>query len=283
MARWITPHGLVEAHHRKLQAQERKRLEEVRLQEVGDSGRKALSRNADLKGALDGRRCFILGNGPSLNELDLTRIFGEVTFVVNLFHRSPLLDRWSPTYWVGVDPKIKEIASDPWVQEFVSGVSERVRAKSYFVPVQARQALEESGVFAGKDLRYLYQRGDVDPTVEGFELDLTRPLPSCQTTPVMCIQLAMYMGASEIYLIGMDHDWLKYGQEGYRHFFPPQPGDTGVGDWPYDKLASAVVRMWEGYRRQRTYAERHGIRIYNATKGGFLDVFERVDYDSLFS
>ena len=38
----------------------------------------------------------------------------------------------------------------------------------------------------------------------------------------------------------------------------------------------------EGYMCAKEYAERHEIKIYNATRGGKLEVFERVDFDSLF-
>ena len=30
------------------------------------------------------------------------------------------------------------------------------------------------------------------------------------------------------------------------------------------------------------YSKEHGFRIYNATRGGALEAFERVDFDSLF-
>ena len=32
----------------------------------------------------------------------------------------------------------------------------------------------------------------------------------------------------------------------------------------------------------KKYADAHGIRVFNATRGGKLDVFDRVDFDSLF-
>lgn len=40
-------------------------------------------------------------------------------------------------------------------------------------------------------------------------------------------------------------------------------------------------QFWN-YQAARRYAETHGIKIYNATRGGELEVFERVDFDSLF-
>ncbi|MBQ4379398.1 MAG: hypothetical protein II821_09430 [Treponema sp.] len=32
----------------------------------------------------------------------------------------------------------------------------------------------------------------------------------------------------------------------------------------------------------KRYADEHGVRILNATRGGKIEVFERVDFDSLF-
>jgi len=36
------------------------------------------------------------------------------------------------------------------------------------------------------------------------------------------------------------------------------------------------------YKTAKKYADRHGVKIYNATRGGNLEVFERVDFDTLF-
>lgn len=36
------------------------------------------------------------------------------------------------------------------------------------------------------------------------------------------------------------------------------------------------------YKSARLYAENHGIKIYNATRGGELEVFERVNFDDIF-
>lgn len=36
------------------------------------------------------------------------------------------------------------------------------------------------------------------------------------------------------------------------------------------------------FEKAREYADGHGIKIYNATRGGKLEVFERVNFDKLF-
>ena len=44
----------------------------------------------------------------------------------------------------------------------------------------------------------------------------------------------------------------------------------------------SIASMLKGYQMCKNYADTHGIKIYNATRGGMLEIFERVDFDSLF-
>lgn len=46
-------------------------------------------------------------------------------------------------------------------------------------------------------------------------------------------------------------------------------------------------QMWvhniiDAYEVAKRYGELHNIHIYNATRGGYLEVFERVNFDELF-
>ena len=54
----------------------------------------------------------------------------------------------------------------------------------------------------------------------------------------------------------------------------------------YNKNSKTTVvtenEQLKAYQKAKQYAETHGIKIYNATRGGKLEVFERVDFDSLF-
>ncbi len=49
----------------------------------------------------------------------------------------------------------------------------------------------------------------------------------------------------------------------------------------YENMADVDMHL-EGYKSAGNYADIHGIKIYNATRGGKLEVFERVNFDSLF-
>lgn len=49
-----------------------------------------------------------------------------------------------------------------------------------------------------------------------------------------------------------------------------------------DNLNHYEDRMILAYESAKKYVDSHNISIYNATRGGMLEVFERVDFDSLF-
>ena len=88
----------------------------------------------------------------------------------------------------------------------------------------------------------------------------------------MCIQLAVYLGFAEIYLLGTDFTGVNnYGSK-YGHFYDEKDLDS--------VCYTDQVKL--GYEKAKQYADCHGIKIFNATRGGNLEIFERVDFDSLF-
>ena len=109
-----------------------------------------------------------------------------------------------------------------------------------------------------------------------FSEDIVKGIYSRGTVTYSCIQLAAYMGFQEIILLGVDFSSSNDYRNKDNHFDP---------DYYNDK--SKVRVFWEkdslqAYESAQKYAEEHGIKIYNATRGGRLEIFERVNFDSLF-
>lgn len=105
-----------------------------------------------------------------------------------------------------------------------------------------------------------------------FSEDFARKTYVGGTIVYTCIQLAVYMGFSNIILYGVDFTGAGEHGKRYPHFYKE---DTLTSVSYTDQILPA-------YEKARQYAEEHGIKIYNATRGGKLEVFERVDFDSLF-
>lgn len=228
-----------------------------------------------VKGKYKGKRCFILGNGPSLTSEDLDKLKGEVTFASNRIYKIFNKTEWRPTFWGMLDEAVAEL----------DGVIEGINS----FECEKKFALQEGYYIFKKisgDTCFLhgwYERKFLDNP--GFSEDLTEGVYCIATVTYMLIQIAHYMGFDEIYLLGLDNKYaysrLRDGtivkNEGVENYF----GESGAA-LPDPKNA---VDTWEldiAYNYAEKYSKGNGFRIYNATRGGFLEAFERVDFDNLF-
>jgi hypothetical protein len=94
------------------------------------------------------------------------------------------------------------------------------------------------------------------------------------------LQFAAYMGAAEIYLIGVDNNYSKVIMEANNHFIKDnfRPEDEKI----YKDAIFEPDKVNKAFEKAENYSREHGFRIFNATRGGKLEVFERIDFDSLF-
>ena len=224
-------------------------------------------------------RCFIIGNGPSLNRTDLSMLKDEVTFAVNgFFLKSYDLD-WVPTFYVVEDHLVAEDRGE-WINAF--------DGPTKLFPVYLAYCLDENDdtVFFNHQARVSYP--------EGFDFsqnasDIT--YAGCTVT-FTCMQLAFYLGFKEIYLVGVDASYaipkdvsagdeynvgvLDMQSDDPNHFHPDY---FGKGFRWHDPQVDKMVEAYEEARRVTAAA---GSRIINATVGGELEVFERMHFGELF-
>lgn len=225
------------------------------------------------------QRCFVIGNGPSLNKTDLTKLAGEVTFAVNGFFLKVPEIGWKPTFYVVEDHLVAEDRK-PQIDAFKGPIK--------LFPAYLGYCFDASPdtIFYNHRPRKSYPHG-FDFSTDAAEVTYT----GCTVT-FSCLQLAYYLGFKEIYLIGVDADYAlpsdveqkkSYGvgvldmkSDDPNHF---DPNYFGKGYRWHDPQ---VDKMLEAYQEARNVAEANGRQILNATVGGKLEVFKRVSYDSLF-
>lgn len=218
-------------------------------------------------------RCFIIGNGPSLRISDLNKLINEDTFAVNRVFRIFDKTNWRPTYYVSHDTKV--------LQEII-GELDNVLGACKFIFLNSQ--FKGKRVFNRIRMPYYFYaiQKEFYPNLPCFSEKLERGLFEGYTVVYSCIQLAVYMGYKEIYLLGLDHNYnavlkadgtvLKQnvghnymdGVEGETYFLPQ-----------LDKTELA-------YLKARKVCEEKGIIIKNATRGGKLEIFERINFDDLF-
>ena len=221
-----------------------------------------------MKGAYKGERCFIIGNGPSLTVEDLEKIKREKSFSSHRIYKIYNETDWRPTFYCIQDYILtqqseKEISKMP--ENSVSIVGKLVKNK---YPCMKN--------FLSVGLKFY----DFYPNLPEFSKDVCKGIIEGGSVTYMCLQLAVYMGFKEIYLLGIDHsysatldpDGKVQHHDGVKDHFSEEDNITNV---------PVLYKSTLAYEAAKKYADEHGIRIYNATRGGKLEVFERVDFDSL--
>lgn len=224
-----------------------------------------------------GRRCFVIGNGPSLNRTDLERLEGEVSFAVNgIFLKFDELG-FRPSYYVVED----DLVAQDRAGEINALVGMRKLFPKFLSP----------WLRPGPDSVFLNVIRDYRdyPGFPAFSTDAARCLWVGGTVTYLNLQLAFYMGFDPVILVGVDCDYDVRSDEvevagteltskapDRNHFHPDY---FGAGYRFHDP---SVGRMLRAYEKARVVFGAHGRRVWNATLGGKLEVFERVDYASLF-
>jgi hypothetical protein len=229
--------------------------------------RRSAARVAAFRDRHRGERCFILGNGPSLERTDLGRLRAAVTFGMNRIYLNFPSMGFATTYYLAVNTLV--------IEQSAAEIQRLEMPR--FVSWRGRRWLKSS------DVVFL----DTDYTgPEVFSTDMTRRVFEGSTVTFVALELAYYMGFTEVVLLGVDHSFSTQG--------PPNVTVVSTGDDP-DHFSPAYFGAgfrWQlpdleaserAYRLARDAFEGDGRRVLDATLGGKLTVFPKVEYDSLFS
>ena len=229
-----------------------------------DSQRRLLA----FRGLHRGRRCFILGNGPSLRQTDLSRLRGEITFGTNRIYLMFESLGFATTYYAAVNTLVIEQCAD------------EIRRLSLpkFVTWRGRRWLKN-------DPQALFIDTDYTGPAE-FAGAPTGRVFEGSTVTFLALQLAYYMGCDPVILVGVDHSFTTQGQPNVtvvsegddpNHF---APGYFGKGfRWQLPDLEASEA----AYLLAREAFAADGRSVLDATLGGKLTVFPKVDYMGLFT
>ena len=219
-----------------------------------------------LKDTHKGERCVIIGNGPSLNKTDVSKIKNEYTFGLNRIYLA--FEDWGfqTSFLLSVNDLVVEQCRDDLMNlnmpRFFSW-----RAKQWLTPQD--------------NLHFLY----TTYTGPKFAKNVSGRVWEGATVTYTALQLAYHMGFSTVVLIGVDHSFATKGEanktivsegDDPNHFNPKYFG-KGFR-WQLPDLDTSEV----AYQMARYAFEQDGRQVLDATIGGKLEVFPKVDFDSCF-
>lgn len=262
----------------------------------------AIRENHKLKNIHKDKRCFIVGNGPSLKKMDLKKITNEITFSVNnIVNDKDLYNSINSNYHFFIDPLYysldNENKEDIETIKIIENVNYASKKPICFINYEGFQAFKK---FKFKkdhlNLRYIYaHRVLKEPYLK--KIDLSKNMPQSQNVIHTAIYTAIYMGFKEVFLIGCDMTSVflnfeknEFGKQEIRKNFhaynytesemKTMLRDSAKFDNEY--MLYDYAKTFTIFKRINDYAFNNNIKIYNVGLGGGLDVFERANYNDLF-
>lgn len=209
-----------------------------------------------------GQDCFIIGNGPSLNKMDLALLRSYHTFGLNkiylMFDKVDL----NLSYLVSVNKYVIEQSVSPFEQ--------------LNCPVFLSYTDAEDVIGNQDNIFWLYALN-----TWSFYEDIAQPICKGFTVTFVAMQIAYYMGFQRVFLIGVDHSFKQ--AVGKSNTVEVMEGDDPNHFHP-DYFKGKKWELADVYGNEVSYHlanyfyQKDGRQIFNSTVGGKLEVYPRVDY-----
>lgn len=209
-----------------------------------------------------GEDCFILGNGPSLNRMDLAPLSKYHTFGQNkiflIFDKVDL----NLSYLVSVNPLVIEQSA----REF----------ENMSCPVFLSYTASKGVVAEKSHIQRLHTLN-----IWSFYEDISQPICEGNTVTFVSMQIAYYMGFRRVFLIGVDH---SFKQSGASHEVQTYEGDDENHFHP-DYFKGQQWQLADVYGSEVSYNlanyfyQKDGRQIFDATLGGKLEVFPKIPFE----
>lgn len=246
--------------------------------------RQSNERIAKWKNAYSGKKCVLLGNGPSLSLQDLEMLHQKhaMTFGCNFINKIYDKTDWRPDFYCCIETSailtnLDYIINGDVRAKFVKDLTETEHIGKLSESMSDNLCL----------FNYAYSS-------EEFSSDPSKLIFDGYTVMFSMLEFAVYLGFTEIYLLGVDNSQppevhTSNFLEKRIHFYEEDERELELRkeimpvhqDFDNYELYQKNLKKYYGIAKK--YAERNHIKIMNATRGGKLEVFERVDFDEVMT
>jgi hypothetical protein len=212
-----------------------------------------------------GEDCFIIGNGSSLNKMDLLPLNDYYTFGLNKIHL--LLNKFNldVSFHVAVNPLvIEQSAQEIEMLRCPSFISYR-GSNGLITPMDHVYFI----ITQGRQVPYTFQSNLLQGIHEGY------------TVTYVAMQIAFFMGFERVFLIGVDHNFIAKGKENEKQYLSGEdlnhfdPTYFSNKEWNLPDLEASEL----SYHLARFFYSRDNRSIYDATLDGKLNIFPKISYE----
>lgn len=264
--------------------------------------KKILSKNLELKNKYRDQRCFLIGGGPSVVNINLSRLSKEYTFVVNEFENNSQYQSLRPKFHIIADTDyFAEGAPEYWLNCFKKKDCNIPKETIMIMRLGAKPIVEKHGLFKQHRIYYVGTQG-IFTNLLPFNINLDHYIPNPKNSILMCMMAATWMGFNEIYLLGCEHSFLarpldKNGTLGLSHSYEDKISNLDkasdeilkkyfmpkILSFNYEMSMTSVLQLFKNYRLFYSKARKThpDLKIFNATPNSFLDVFPMITFEDI--
>lgn len=220
-----------------------------------------------LKNSHEGERCFIVATGPSLTFEDLHAIKKEFTFGMNSCVLALDKTDWVPSFYGIQDEYVYLKIKDVLNKEAMMRLKDKILVADTMVKL-----CPETAKFHQFPHTFMNHKYDHKKTgVIRFSEDCDNIVYDGYSILFSLMQLAVYMGFKEIYLLGCDCSY----QGNKKNFI-----EHGAIDPNFNIAGLRLIYIHSLFR---DFAEKKGVKVYNCTRGGMLEEYPRKTLEDVIS
>lgn len=258
--------------------------------------RQKIKSNIRFKDTHIGERCFILGNGPSLKDVDLSLLENEFVFTVNNFSLVENYKKVKTNVHLWADLSFFELREDQKYDhdELMNNYRNISEEKPIcFLPVQADDFVNRNHLDDILNINY-YNIFNSFNSSDRTQFDLSKALSGYSTVVQYAISIAIYMGFKEIYLLGCDSTNIisminsamnikSEGMHAYKNDDVNKRYKEVLKHWSMTDVFYDQYYLFEGYRTLKKECDKRGIKIANCSTKTLINELPRVALSDVLS
>ena len=166
-----------------------------------------LSQNKRFKNTHLGESCFILGNGPSLKNVDLSLLADEFVFTVNNFAFIDGFEKAKTNVHLWMDMAFFNARNDVKLEKekLISSYAKiSTQNPICFVDIKGFSFIRQNKLDEILQINYLYQGINHITSNNPLHIDISKPITGFYNVVQYAIVIAIFMGFKRIYLLGCD-------------------------------------------------------------------------------
>ncbi len=237
------------------------------------------AKNTKLKGKGKNKQAFLLATGPSIKKYNLKKLKNEDVFSVSnaFLHKDIKIIKPKFHFFAPFHSPLKLKNFVRWMKRADGILPPQT---NIFLGHTDQALVKKFNLFPNREIYYL-----ITSSLLKINTDITKPVLSPQSVPIMVLPVLLYMGYNPIYLLGCDHTVLRdYGKTA-KNFYDPKDDvrQNSTKNKAWDsiiKLHKNNLKLFEQYDKYYR-AAKDPSRIINLSHDTWLETFPQKNYQDI--